>query len=436
MANKAPLPNPTLTLPAAAPVLKPSDFAEPPAQAPAVRASKASGDPTFSSGGGGGDDGETMDVNPTPRGSRQEAMAIDVPGYVPDPFGGKSGPTPLAGEDLVRRGGGAEVRVEDRQAKLVEKMRADKTVAKILKDEREKRHGFNDKSSDAVDGADGAAPAAAASAETPAADDKPARAETDVAEIARQQRENRELKQRIKLAEGSRAEAKRVEEWKKIAKDYPIAAMREVLGLEPEAIYEDDVQGKSKGAGDKIPKVDPARAIADEDKSAGVTGELEQERARAVRAESQLAMERATRSAASVAKEDAKRWELCQRDPDIGRTVVSEVQRLFREADEKAGGAGKGWRPIDDKEARELTASVLDDLEKHFDSLGKRYAKGAPSAAPSRKPVPPRGQGGQFQQTPADPNNYRYTRPPKRESVEDRQDRLISRYRGVSLVDD
>jgi hypothetical protein len=434
---------PSPAAPAAAPVIKPSDLPEPPAQAPRARRAKATAaaEPAFSDGGGRDADPEVMSVNPTPR---------EQAGWKPDPFANKtgSGPQALAGEDLVRRGGGAEVRVEDRQAKLVEKFRADKAVTKLLRDEREKRHGAFDERKDAPEGDDEAPEMSPEEArakgeeaggdEKPEVEEAPAREERKtVAEIARLEREKRELRQKIKAAEGSRTEAAKLAAYREIAKEYPIAAIQAMFpDLSVDAIYEDDVKGKSKTApADKL-KVDPAARLAEEDARSGRDAELEEERSKRQAAEAQLAQGRIERAAAAQAKADPKRWELCQRDPDIGATVMKEAQRLLSESDAEAGGAGKGWRPKDDKEAAEFHAAILDDLEKHYAELGKRYGR---AAAPEKKPapkVPPRGQGGRFAPDDKPIDNYRYSRPPKRESVEDRQDRLIAKFRGVTLTDD
>lgn len=428
------------TVPNPAPALKPSDFPEPAPSAPTPRKAKGSAgaEPAFTTSAVDNDP-EVMTVNPTPRGERQEAAALEQPGYMPDPFGGKSGPVPLAGEDLARRGGGPDERVTKRQDDLVAKFRGDKAVTQLLRDEASKRLGTVPAELTGTD--DGLRAATPPVADVPVGtttDDPPpsavASSAAEVAEIAKQQRENRELRQKIKLAEGARTEAARLAAWREIAKEYPIAAMKEVLGLDPEAIYSDDVQQRSAKAGDKI-KPDPAKFVEADDAKAGVNAELEEERRLRREAEGRLAFETAQRSARTIAESDAKRWELCNRDPEIGSTVVKEVQRLYAEADAKAGGPGKGWRPKDDAEAVEFTRTVLDDIEKHHDELGRRFSR-APAAAPAAKrPVPPAGQRQPAGPRPSD-NFDRYQRPPKRESVEDRQDRLISRYRGVSLTDD
>lgn len=436
MADKvtpAAVPNP-------APVIKPSDFPEPAPQAPTPRKSKATAaaEPAFSTSAVD-PDGDVMDVNPTPRGERQLAQALDTPGYVPDPFGGKAGPTPLNGEDLARRGGGPDERVTNRQDELVKKFRGDKAVQQLLRDEASKRLGTTPKELEGTEAGLRATPAEGtpsdATAATTTETETPAVKVDEVAEIAKAQRENRELKQRIKLAEGARTEAKRIEAWREIAKDYPIAAMREVLGLEPEAIYTDDVQGKSKNAGDKI-KPDPAKLIEADDAKAGQNAELEEERRLRREAEGRLAFAEGQRRAATIAGEDKKRWPLANTDPAIGGRIVGEVQRLYREADTKAGGPGKGWRPKDDAEAAEFTRAVLDDIEKHEKSEKARLTSMDAPPAKTGRPTPPPGQ----RQVPARPGASgdfdRYSRPPKRESVEDRQDRLISRFRGVSLTDE
>lgn len=424
-----------------APALKPSDMPEPAPQAPSPRARKVSAEPAFTDAGApGGADSEVMDVNPTPRGERQAALASENAAYVPDPFGGKSGPQPLMGEDLARRGGGPDERVTKKQEDLVAKFRGDKAVQKLLRDEAAQRLGTVPKELEGAevglrqDAPPKDEPVGTTTGE-PAADAAKPNTAVEVAAIAKEQRENRELRQRIKLAEGARTEAKRLEAWKLIAKDYPMAAAQAVLGIEPDAFYADDVQGRSKNAGDKI-KVDPAALVAAEDKAAGRDAELEEERRLRRDAEGRLAFETATRTATAIAAEDRKRWALANTDPTIGRRVTTEVARLYRESDDKAGGPGKGWRPKDDAEAVEFTKTVLDDIEKHEQGEKKRLTS-MDAAAPVRGkvPTPPPGQRPTNSPRPSD-NFDRYARPPKRESVEDKQDRLISRYRGVSLTDE
>lgn len=412
----------------------------PPIPAPSGKGRKAPApEPTFSDAGAPDPTGkgDTMDVNPTPRHELEAKGAVPAREYVPDPFGGRPGPAHLVGPDLARSGGGADQRIDDRQGKLADKYRNDPAIKKLMADEARKVFGVLPDEPPPADAKDTAEPDQGAAADdkkpTP---DKP-RSDDDVAEIARLSREKRELKDKLKAADGARTEAKRIEMLKEIAKEYPIAAVEALLGVNVDAIYADDVAGKSKNAGDKIKNLDPAAKVTEADAVAAERTKREEAEARAAQLEAQMAETRASKAATAIAREDGKRWELCLRDPAIGETVVSEVKRLYAESDAKAGGHGKGWRPKDDAEAVEFTRSVLDDLEKHYEGLGKRFARGGSEPVNGKKkpPTPPAGQR-QPQMRDRPQEHDRYARPPKRESVEDRQDRLIAKYAGTSFTED
>ena len=393
--------------------------------APSPRKSKAGAgsEPAFSDGGGSLDTGDTMDVNPTPRSSQllEDGSTANS----------KAGPQLLTGEDLARRGGGPDQRVEDRQAKLTKKFSEDKGVQKLMRDESRKRFGeipgtAPDKTAEEARGE---------TTETTAETVAEARASKDIEEIARLSREKRELRDSLKAANGARTEAKRSEMLKELAKEYPAAAAAAWLGEDPDAyisrVYEDDVKGKSKGAGDRI-KVDPEKALGEDERTSKHEQALQAERAEKERISGELQQYKMAQAAQNIVQSDAKRWELCGKTPDIGTQLAAEVAKVYRDADAAAGGPGKGWRPKDAKEQKEFVDSLLDDMEKGFEEVGKRYSR-TPAAPAARRPAPPPGQRQQApSRTGADWD--RYAKPPKRESVEDRQDALISRYRGRSMT--
>ncbi len=389
-------------------------------------------EPTFTDGGG--DDhgrGDTMDVNPTPRDQLEAKGAAPKREYVPDPFGGKSGPAHLTGEDLARSGGGPDQRIDDRQAKLAEKFRKDPAIKQLMVDESKKVFGMLPD----APVVDPDAARAAAAEDTTEAKTAAERNADDVAEIARLSREKRELKDKIKAADGARTAAKRLEMYQEIAKEYPLAAVKALLGIDADALYDDDVKGKSKSVGDKYLNLDPAKAVESDDKVAAERTRAEAAEARAASLEADAAAIRASKTATAIAREDGKRWELCLRDPDIGDTVVKEVRRLYSESDAASGGHGKGWRPKDAAEAVEFTRSILDDLEKHYDSVGKRFSRGGEAVTAKKgPPKPPAGQRQPGAQPRPSDAFDRYARPPKRESVEDRQDRLVAKYAGTSFT--
>jgi hypothetical protein len=411
--------------------------AETPPAAPAPKGTRKTpvAEPTYTTSGGEPEGpSDVMDVNPTSRADLEARGVTQKREYIPDPYGGKAGPAHLVGEDLARSGGGPEVRIDDRQAKMVDKWRNDPATKKLMAEESKKTIG-------GIPNAPEVTPeeARAAAAADPVVEEPKTAAERnadDVAEIAKLSREKRELKDKIKAADGARTEAKRLEMYKEIANDYPLAAVKALLGVDPEQLYADDVANKSKSVGDKFLNLDPAKAIETDDAVGAERTKREAAEARAAELEGQVSRDRAARAAISIAREDGKRFELCLRDPEIGGTVVAEVQKVYREADAKAGGQGKGWRPKDDAEAVEFTRSILDDLEKHYESLGKRFSRGTSEAVTPRKgpPKPPPGQR-QPQSSRAPQELDRYARPPKRESVEDRQDALIKKYSGLTFTE-
>jgi hypothetical protein len=387
--------------------------------APTPRKAKgsASAEPKFSDGGSMGAD-DTMSVNPTPKSATEP--------YTPDPYGGKGGPQALPHEDLARKGGGPEQRVDDRQAALVKKMREDKSVSKLLRDES--RRGFGGMA-DVVE-------AATEETTTEATDDKPTeekkprRTKADIDEIARLQREKREFQDKLKAANGERTEAARTRKLQALAADYPIAAAAALLGMEPEKftelVYQDDVAKKSAGAGDKI-KIDPAalaKDLEEADKRAAGNSELDRERAVAAELRQQLAARDAMGNIERIVRGDSKRWELCNRDPEVASKVLTVVRKQIQES---------GWKPSNE-EAVAFTESLLDDMEKENEAIGKRFTRAAATSTKKERPAPPPGQR-QAQKSYSD-NIDRYGRAPKKESVEDRQDKLIAKYRGVSMTGD
>lgn len=402
--------------------------------APSPRVSKGAGfaEPAFENiGNAPVRDTEVMDVNPTPRSAREDGMNADGT----SPFSaGKTGPQLLTGEDLARRGGGPDQRVEERQAKLTQKFREDKGVQKLMRDESLKRFGE-------IPGAAPDKSAEEARAETAAAEEtettETGRSAKDIDEIAKLSRERRELRDSLRAANGAKTEAKRSEMLKELAKEYPAAAAAAWLGEDPDAyisrVYQDDVKGKSKSAGDRI-KVDPEKALGEDERLSKHEQALQAERAEKNRLASELQEIRVGQAAANIVQSDTKRWELCAKTPDIGTKLAAEVSKVYRESDAAAGGNGKGWRPKDAKEQKEFVDSLLDDMEKGFEEVGKRYSR-TPAAPAARRPAPPPGQRPVAQsRTGADWD--RYAKPPKRESVEDRQDAMIARYRGRSMTTD
>ncbi len=408
-----------------------------PAAAPKGARKTTLPEPTFSDAGGGPTGpNDVMDVNPTPRAPRDPEAADPSRQYIPDPFGGKSGPAHLAGEDLARAGGGPDQRIDKRQNDLAEKYRNDPAVKKLMHDETKKKFGV-------LPDAPEVSPedARAAAGDEPAADDpnKPTDSAAEVAQIARLEREKRELRDRLKQADGARTSAKRLEMYQKIAEDYPIAAVRGLFGDDfVDKLYADDVAGKSKAIGDKYKSLDPSKELEADDAVAGVKGELERERQRAAELQAQLAERNLRDQVSDIARSDGKRWELCLREPNIGAKVAEKARAMYRDAkpDEKAG-LQRIWQ--DDKMSAEFTAGLLDDLEKEFDGVGKRFSRGpAPASAPAaRRPSPPANQRAVVPGSARPGQEHdRYARPPKRQSVEDRQDAMVARYAGVKYNED
>lgn len=389
-------------------------------------------EPTFTDGGGAPHDPGVMDVNPTPRAARDPDAADPSRQYIPDPFGGKTGPTQLVGEDLARAGGGPDQRIDKRQNDLAEKYRADPAIKKLMQDEQRKKFGVLPDAPDVTP--EDARAAAGGDEPAPGA---PTSTAVEVAQIAKLEREKRELRDRLKQADGARTTAKRLEMYQKIAEDYPIAAVRGLFGDDfIDKLYADDVAGKSKAIGDKYKGLDPAKALEQDDAVGAKDNELQQERARRVELERELSTERAKVQAAGIAREDGKRWELCLREPEIGAKVVDRVKKLYAEAkpDERAGLDAIFQ---DDAKSADLTRDILDDLEKEYDGIGKRFSRGGVPVVPAtRRPAPPAGQRGPVSPRPANVEHDRYARPPKRESVEDRQDRMAEKYRGMKFTEE
>ena len=415
-----------------------------PASAPAPSGARKTpvAEPTFADAAGApvGDSHDVMDVNPTPRAARDPDAPDPSRQYVPDPFAvGKSGPAHLAGEDLARAGGGPDQRVDKRQNDMAEKYRADPAIKKLMAEEAAKKFGVLP-DAPVVEPEDARAAVTGDADATAAADpDKPASTAAEVARIATLEREKRELRDRLKQADGARTTAKRLEMYQEIAKDYPIAAVRGLFGDDfVDKLYADDVAGKSKAIGDKYKNVDPAKAIETDDAVGAVRAELEREREEKRQVQAQLAERNLVDQAGSIAREDGKRWELCLRDPNIGAEVVKKARTMYAEANDADKAAlRKLWS--DDKTSAEFTRDVLDDLEKEREALGKRYSRGAPAAAPApgaRRPAPPPGQRAAPGTTGRPQEHDRYARPPRRESVEDRQDRMAEKYRGMKFTEE
>lgn len=387
-------------------------------------------DPVFTDNTPAVHDSEVMDVNPT---SREDlaAKGAGAPAreYIADPYGGKGGPAHLSGPDLARSGGGADQRIDDRQAKLAEKFRLDPGVKKLLADEAKKKFGVLPDDAP-VDSLAGDLP----SDDTAA--DPPTTAAVEVAKIAALEREKRELKAKLKDADGARSAAKRLEMYKEIAKDYPLAAVKALLGVDADALYDDDVKGKSKSVGDKYLNLDPAKALETDDAVGAKDRELQAERAEAARLRVELAERNLRDQVAGIARGDGKRWELCLREPNIGAKVAEKARSMYREAktDAEREGLKKIWS--DDKLSVDFTHDLLDELEKEYDAVGKRFSRASPgvaAAGASKRPVPPAGQRPAGGARPVE--HDRYARPAKRESVEDRQDKLIAKYSGTSFTE-
>ncbi len=394
-------------------------------------------EPAFSDGGGGEPaDHGVMDVNPTPREARNPDAPDPARQYIPSPF---SGPAHLSGEDLARSGGGADQRVDTRQNTMAEKYRNDPAIKALMQEEAKKKFGALP-DAPAVEPEDRRA-AAADAAGQPAGEATGTEAATstadEVAQIARLEREKRELRDRLKAADGARTAAKRLEMYQKIAEDYPIAAVRGLFGDDfVDKLYADDVAGKSKSIGDKYKNLDPSKALETDDAVSVKDRELQEERTRRIEAEREVSTERAKQQAASIARSDGKRWELCQREPNIGAKVVDQVKKLYAEA---SAEDRKGLDAIfaDDAKSVALTRDILDDLEKEYDALGKRFSRGNAQSAPAtRRPAPPAGQRSPALTGRPVPEHDRYSRPPRRESVEDRQDRMAEKYRGMKFTDE
>ena len=410
--------------------------ATPAAPAPKGARKTPVAEPTFSDAGGAPEGpSDVMDVNPTPRAAKNPDAPDPTRQYV-EPYKSSSGPAHLVGEDLARAGGGADQRIDKRQGDLADKYRKDPAIQKLMADEQKKRFG---QLPDAPV-VDPEAARAAATGDEPAAAEPGAAAPTpaeEVAQIARLEREKRELRDKLKAAEGARTPAKRLEMYQKIAEDYPIAAVRGLFGDDfVDKLYADDVAGKSKAIGDKFKNLDPAKALEVDDAVSVKERELQEERQLRIAAQREVSTERAKQQASEIARSDGKRWELCQRDPDIGAKVVDRVRKLYAEA---SAEDRKGLDAIfaDDAKSVALTRDILDDQEKEYDALGKRFSRGssAPAAA-TRRPSPPPGQRGVSPARPGAVEHDRYSKPPKRESVDDRQDRMIQKYSGMKFTED
>ena len=86
----------------------------------------------------------------------------------------------------------------------------------------------------------------------------------------------------------------------------------------------------------------------------------------------------------------------------------------------------------DDAKSVALTRDILDDQEKEYDALGNDFLA-VHRLRPQQlvRPAPPPGQRGVSPARPGAVEHDRYSKPPKRESVDDRQDRMIQKYSGM-----